>query len=303
MGGLPCCGSRPTAAKGVVGKPAESKAPAKDDTDAFYEAFHKSETSPDKAIIDFLGLMDSTDNLVPFGERMHPWAQDPKTVGCLAGLQICILIQPPASIDPDHMHHIDGGNKDLALEIRREEGVPKYVEFLKDKSSPDKVECAHVFFSFLCELDAECTKELYKLDGLGLVIPHMNAANRGMRTAAAHICRHLFMLHDEAKQAFTKAGGVPLMVEGFSMLVNSDIDNEADRMDVIAGAIDGILNFEDLIDADEMKIDWDISKMLVEHGLIDLLETTKRIDPEDDELLQQANHMISTLEDADKLST
>lgn len=39
----------------------------------------------------FVELLSSQQAIESFDERMHPWAEDPKTVGALAGTQLAIL--------------------------------------------------------------------------------------------------------------------------------------------------------------------------------------------------------------------
>merc|ERR1719313_951976 len=138
-----------------------------DDAEKFDKAF---ETNDLKA---FVALLESKQIIESFDERMHPWAEDPKTVGALAGTQLAIL----ASV-------AEKDNPRVKDDIREAGALPPLVEFLRSEEQ-DRVQTAVVALSFLT---AECPPNAvaaYKAGAMPLLLKHLDSSVAGMRAAAA----------------------------------------------------------------------------------------------------------------------
>eukprot|EP00971_Amphidinium_carterae_P086751 1716712-Amphidinium_carterae.1 len=65
-----------------------------DDADKFDKAFEQNDLKA------FVALLASNEVIESFEERMHPWAEDPRTVGALAGTQLAILASVGSQTNP-----------------------------------------------------------------------------------------------------------------------------------------------------------------------------------------------------------
>eukprot|EP00427_Karlodinium_veneficum_P000159 CAMPEP_0169168002 /NCGR_PEP_ID=MMETSP1015-20121227/60773_1 /TAXON_ID=342587 /ORGANISM="Karlodinium micrum, Strain CCMP2283" /LENGTH=242 /DNA_ID=CAMNT_0009240751 /DNA_START=55 /DNA_END=783 /DNA_ORIENTATION=+ len=84
-----------------------------DDAEKFDKAFESNDLKA------FVSLLSSKQVIESFEERMHPWAEDPKTVGALAGTQLAIL----ASV-------AEKENPRVKDDIRDAGAIPPLVDFL-----------------------------------------------------------------------------------------------------------------------------------------------------------------------------
>jgi len=71
----------------------------------------------------FVELLSSKESIAAFDERMHPWAENPKTIGTLAGTQLAIL----ASHD-DHSHE---DHASIKWQVHEAGAIAPLVNFLR----------------------------------------------------------------------------------------------------------------------------------------------------------------------------
>lgn len=196
-----------------------------DDAEKFDKAF---ETNDLKA---FVSLLSSQQPIEHFEEKMHPWAEDPKTVGALAGTQLAIL----ASV-------AEKDNPEVKNDIRKAGAIPPLVDFLKSDQQ-DRVQTAVVALSFLT---AECHENVvvaYEAGALQLLLKHIDSPVAGMRAAAATTLRNICMEKDEYRKVFAQSGGIKALVNQLS----SPPDPSLNHADV---QLEAVLNLQDMIETE-----------------------------------------------------
>eukprot|EP00913_Durusdinium_trenchii_P006699 g6296.t1 len=173
-----------------------------DDSEKFDKAF---ETNDLKA---FVELLSSQQAIESFDERMHPWAEDPKTVGALA--QLAILASAAEQAE---------GNKQIKHDIRKAGAIPPLVDFLKSDQidrgrgrCADRVQTAVVALSFLTADCKENVVAAYDAGALELMLKLVDSSVAGERAAAATTLRNICVEDDKYREAFVKLGGIQALV-------------------------------------------------------------------------------------------
>lgn len=151
-----------------------------DDSEKFDKAF---ETNDLKA---FVELLSSQQAIESFDERMHPWAEDPKTVGALAGTQLAILASAAEKAE---------ASKQIKDDIRKAGAIPPLVDFLKSDQN-DRVQTAVVALSFLTADCKENVVAAYEAGALELMLKLVDSKIAGERAAAATTLRNICMEDD-----------------------------------------------------------------------------------------------------------
>jgi len=118
-------------------------------------------------------LLKSKQVIKPFEERLHPWAEDPKTIGCLAGAQLGMLVSSAAR-DAEFSDNVD---LHIKRDIRELGGLPLLVEFLQCDEW-DRVQTA---VAGLVLLTSECPPNAvaaYEAGAMPLLLQHLNDERR-----------------------------------------------------------------------------------------------------------------------------
>lgn len=239
-----------------------------DDAEKFDKAFEANDLKA------FVELLKSTQPIESFEERMHPWAEDPKTVGALAGTQLAILASVAEKEDPNVKH-----------KIREAGAIPPLVEFLRSDQE-DRVQTAVVALSFLTADCPENVIQAYNAGALELLMKHVDSQVAGMRAAAATTLRNICMEKDEYRRKFVKLGGLTGLVAQLS----SSPDPALNLADV---QLEAVLNLQDLLEDEDGGIIEDYAREAIKAGAeAKLKQLTKA---EDDEVRASAEEVLASL--------
>lgn len=240
-----------------------------DDAEKFDKAY---ETQDLKA---FVSLLSSKQPIEEFEERMHPWAQDPKTVGALAGTQLAILASQASEDNPSLKKH-----------IREAGAIPPLVDFLKSNEQ-DRIQTAVVALSFLTTECPENVEAVVKAGAMKALLACMDSPVAGMRAAAALTLRNTCMEKEEFRKEFVKLGGIKALVNQLS----SAPDPSLKQADV---QLEAILNLQDLVeDPNTENVIEEYAKQARDMGAIAKLK--KLAEVEDEEVSSAATELIEFL--------
>mmetsp|Transcript_11166 Transcript_11166/g.24645 ORF Transcript_11166/g.24645 Transcript_11166/m.24645 type:complete len:298 (-) Transcript_11166:75-968(-) len=222
----------------------------------------------------FVDLLDSQEEIKQFEEKMHPWAEDPKTVGALAGTQLAILASDPE-------------NPTVKGEIREAGAIPKLVGFLQSGKS-DRVQTAIVAFSFLTADCPENALAAFEAGVMDKYVGMLESPTPGLRTAVATSLRDMMLDNMEARLKFVSLGGT----KGLIHQLNAPHDPAQNKADV---QLEAVLNVQDFIEDEGGNIIPDIAKEVVKCGGKD--ELRKLLSSEDQEVRESAEEVLQALED------
>jgi hypothetical protein len=240
-----------------------------DDAEKFDKAF---ETNDLQSLVK---LLSSTQEIKSFEERMHPWAEDPKTVGALAASQLAIV----ASV-------ADKDNPDVKDNIRNAGAIPPLVGFLKSDQS-DRVQAAVVALSFLTADSEENSEATYQAGAMPVLLEHMDAPIAGMRAAAATTLRNMAMVSFKHRREFIQLGGLKRLVSQLSCKGDPSL-NLADVQ------LESVLNLQDVLEAEDGQMVPEFAKEAIGHGAIDGLQTLTA--DGDDEVKTSAAEVLAELQ-------
>eukprot|EP00919_Chromeraceae_sp_WS-2016_P010632 GHVR01024818.1.p1 GENE.GHVR01024818.1~~GHVR01024818.1.p1 ORF type:complete len:292 (+),score=72.72 GHVR01024818.1:101-976(+) len=238
--GAACCGSRDQTVKGsttdtnninnidIVGygsgmKKAYSSAGniAGDDCEKFNSAFASND------IKEMIRLLSSKQSVDPLEEPLHPWAEQPKTVGALAATQLAFL----ANADNQ------SGTKTNKDEIRKQGGIEALVTYL-DSTEQDRYESGVVSLSFLSlESDITCHM-LLELDIIEKLSKLFRSKKENMRSAIGCTLRNVYVLNEDTRRKFIKEGALKEFID---LLKLSDTEGSIDMI------FEALFNVDDLI--------------------------------------------------------
>jgi len=176
---------------------------------------------------EFVSLLSSSQAIVPFPQRMHPWAADPQTVGALAATQLAIL----ASRDDEPRF------KDA---IREAGGIPVLVSQLSAEEE-DRVHAAVVALSFLSVNNPKNCIEMFDAGAMKPLVKSMRSSIDGMRAATAQAARNIYVLDTKYRAAFKSAGGINNLV-ALLELPSGEIDASS-----LFTQLEAVYHIEDLI--------------------------------------------------------
>jgi hypothetical protein len=189
-------------------------------------------------------LLPSKAKIEALQERMHPWADDPKTVGALAGTQLAI-----------HASLAEAGSPSVKEEIFEAGAIPPLVGFLSS-SERDRVHAAVVALRFLTTDSSNNTVAAYEAGALKLLLQHVGSPPAGKRAAAATTLRNICMEKEEYRAEFVGLGGLDGLVQQLN--VSKKCDPALPHVDM---QLEAILNLQDLIeDQDGNAIDSYVQK-------------------------------------------
>lgn len=222
----------------------------------------------------FVDLLDSVEEVSKFEEKMHPWAEDPKTVGTLAGTQLAIL----ASLSE---------NPTVKGEIREAGAIPKLVGFLKS-GKPDRVQTAVVAFSFLTADSPDNALAAFQAGLMEQYVGLLDAPIPGMRCAVATSTRDMMMENMEARLKFMSLGGT----RGLVKQLNAPSDPSLNKHDV---QLEAVLNIQDFIEDDAGNLIPDIAREVVKCGGKEELQ--RLLASDDQEVRESVEEVLQELED------
>eukprot|EP00928_Gymnodinium_smaydae_P079157 TRINITY_DN63156_c0_g1_i1.p1 TRINITY_DN63156_c0_g1~~TRINITY_DN63156_c0_g1_i1.p1 ORF type:complete len:649 (+),score=116.98 TRINITY_DN63156_c0_g1_i1:104-2050(+) len=121
---------------------------------------------------DLVARLPSTDGIERIEGITHQWAEDPKTVGALAGCQLAILARSEAE------------NPGVKEAILRAGAVPQLVEFLRSPQQ-DRVQVGVVALGLLADANVEVAEAAKEAGAVSLLLRLMKTSVAGLRAAAA----------------------------------------------------------------------------------------------------------------------
>jgi hypothetical protein len=242
-----------------------------DDAEKFDKAY---ETNDYKGLVE---LLSSTTKIEAFEEKMHPWADDPRTVGALAGTQLAIQ----ASL-------ADGDNPNVKEEICKAGAIPPLVKFLRSNES-DRVHTAVVALSFLTADCSSSTVAAYEAGAVELLLKHLSSDLTGMRAAAATTLRNICMENDEYRDKFVNMGGLDSLVKQLD--VGPSSDPALPHADV---QLEAILNLQDIIEDQDGNLIEKYAERARDAGAVRLLQLLL-VNSDDEEVRASANEVLTLL--------
>lgn len=227
-----------------------------DDAERFDKAFEANDLKA------FVALLASQQPIESFEERMHPWAEDPRTVGALAGTQLAILASMAEKDNPR-----------VKDDIREAGGIPPIVDFLKSDQT-DRVQTAVVALSFLTAECPQNARAVYDAGAMPFLLKHLDSEVAGMRAAAATTLRNVCMESDDFRQKFVDLGGIRGLVQQLSVAPDPAL-NQADVQ------LESILNLEDVIEREDGSVIEAYARQALAAGAeAKLRQLTKSVDEE-----------------------
>lgn len=239
-----------------------------DDAEKFDKAFEKNDLKG------FVALLSSNQIIESFDERMHPWAEDPKTIGALAGTQLAILAS-----------EADKDNPALKDEIYEAGAIPPLVEYLRSDQQ-DRVQTAVVALSFLT---AECSKvanATFRAGAMPMLLKHLDSSVGGMRAAAATTLRNICMESEDYRSKFMELGGM----RGLVQQLDPKPDPVLNHTDV---QLEAVLNFQDMIENEDGHVMTKYALLAIKSGAEEKLR--KLMDSTDEEVSSAAEDSLSAL--------
>ena len=243
-----------------------------DDSEKFDKAF---ETNDLKAFVELLASQQAIES---FDERMHPWAEDPKTVGALAGTQLAILASAAEQAE---------GNKQIKHDIRNAGAIPPLVDFLKSEQN-DRVQTAVVALSFLTADCKENVVAAYEAGALELMLKLVDSSVAGERAAAATTLRNICVEDDKYRKSFVELGGIKALVSQ----LDTKPDPALNHADV---QLEAVLNLQDMVETDDGQTIPEYASLAVKAGAIPKLQALEKSD--DEEVRTSATEVLESLRD------
>lgn len=191
------------------------------DKERFERAFERNDLE------ELVSLLQSHEPIVISEERIHPWAQDPRTVGALAATQIAIL-----AAAADKTGRSNKGSRGLKDRIRLAGAIVPLVGFLSS-DQVDRVHAAIVALSFLAADESRTCAEIHDAGAMKTLLPFLAAPIEGMRAASASILRCLFVENDAYRREFVELGGIRALVELLDSCPSAQLDAVLNLQDLI----------------------------------------------------------------------
>jgi len=245
-----------------------------DDASAFDKAFESNDLQA------LVGLLNSSQPIESFEQRMHPWAEDPKTIGALAATQFAILASMADQTD----------DSDMKVRIRQVGAIPRLCDFLRS-TSPDRIQTAVVALSFLTANCEDNAQAVIRAGALVMLMHHQNSPVAGMRVATSTTLRNLCVASEECRDEFVRRGGLKAIIKQLSQ----DPHPSLSHVDV---QLESVLNLQDIIidDAGNVveKYRSEVERLGAEEKLALLSES------EDDEVRLTAQELFNLLTDVNR---
>lgn len=240
-----------------------------EDSEKFDKAFEGNDLTA------FVELLSSNEEIEPFEEKMHPWAEDPKTIGALSGTQLAIM----ASM-------ADKDNKRFKDDIREAGAIAKFVDFLKSGKN-DRVQTAVVALSFLTTDNPKNASMLYEAGGMLLYVKMLDSDIAGMRAAVSTTLRDMMVENMEARLKFVEIGGT----KGLIKQLNAPHDPSLNHADV---QLEAVLNVQDFLEDESGEPIPEIAREVVRCGGKD--ELAKLLQSDDEEVRGSVEEVLAVLE-------
>eukprot|EP00375_Theileria_parva_P000489 XP_763159.1 hypothetical protein [Theileria parva strain Muguga] len=157
-------------------------------------------------------LCYSTTPIQKLENKLHTWAENPRTIGALSATQLSVY----ASKENYLTHFIISDEPEFKNDILAANGIEALADLLKSEDD-DRVHAAVITFSFLSSGNARCCEEMYEQDVFPYLIKGMKSSLDPFRAACAQTC------HIKYRKEFMRLGGLVALV---SLLNLSDDSGE-----------------------------------------------------------------------------
>lgn len=225
----------------ITGTPVRAECPSEGSDDAA-----KFDVAAEKEDIYALVQLLSSTQRIEASEQMHPWAENPRTVGALVATRLTII-----------SHRF----KD---EIREAEGIPLLVEFL-DSGEQDRVHIAAVALNFLtfdCPLNAEAA---YWAGAIPALLYLMDDQVGGLRSMAGTTLRNICAEDEVHRQSFVEFGGLEMLVNQ----INGNLQMSLHRAEL---NVEAMLNVHDFLEDESGALIQKNGRICVERGVVPRLQ-------------------------------
>mmetsp|Transcript_8599 Transcript_8599/g.16268 ORF Transcript_8599/g.16268 Transcript_8599/m.16268 type:complete len:319 (+) Transcript_8599:60-1016(+) len=260
-----------------------------DDADKFDKAFEAND------IAGLVALLPSREAIWGIEEKMHPWAQDPQSVGALAGFQLSAMAQ--IAVEEEDLQ--------MNVSIGEAGAIVPFVDFLRS-GEENRVQTAVVAFSHLLSDCPSNVRVAYEAGAMELLMDQLEAHIAGMRYAAAKALRDIFVESDAYRRRFVSLGGLTALIKQLSGMSDSEqwtsdhqrramVDSEewtANRQ------FEALLNLRDLLYDDSGNITRDYALDAMTAGVERRLQAIMQTD--DEEVRRTAAEMLHGLSEVAK---
>ena len=202
------------------------------------------------------------------GSVLHTWADNPKSIGSLAAIQMGIFASDKEI----------ASTSNFVSNIVQYRILDKLLNFIKS-TERDQFESGILALSFLTENCSEIVEILVKKNIVGLIVRFMKDRKEGLRATAALCCRNLYVGKPSVQKGFIREGGAEMLIELL------DSDDSVTVFETILNLLDLLLDPDDIIQPD-------IKKQLISLGVSNQLQ---RI------LSQDSRYEQETIKEAEKL--
>lgn len=240
-----------------------------DDAATFDRAFEANDLEA------FVQLLSSSQVIESFDQRMHPWAEDPKTVGSLAGTQFAIL----ASMADQQ------NDTSMKIRIREAGAIPALVDFLRS-TEPDRVQTAVVALSFLTANCEENAHAVFDAGALEMLMRHLDSPVAGMRVATSTTLRNISVVNEACRKQFVRLGGLGAIVSQLSQTPHPSLSH----VDV---QLESVLNLQDIIEDEDGNVIPEFGREAQELGAEAKL--TLLLEAADEEVRATAQELLDVL--------
>ena len=175
-------------------------------------------------------MMSETPVLMQTDTCLHTWAENPKSIGTLAVIQMGIFASDKESY----------GNERFVRDVLRFKVLQVLMEFCRSEER-DKFEAGVLAFSFLTENSPEVVDEMLEKGLLGVMIGFMDDRKEGLKATASLCCRNLYMAKPKVQMLFIQGGGGELLI---SLL---DTDDSVIVFETILNILDLLLDADDTV--------------------------------------------------------
>lgn len=152
-------------------------------------------------VAQLIKLIPSTTQITIDSVVLHPWAENPQSVGALAVSQLGI-----------YTSRKEARTEKLVAEVMRMGALESLLQCLS-ATQRDRKEAALLALSFLSEdcmshTGPQICEKLLQLNALFLIMSHLKDTKEGVRSTALFCCRNLYLSRPTVQHAFVDAQGV-----------------------------------------------------------------------------------------------
>jgi hypothetical protein len=222
-------------------------------------------------------LLSSEQAVEYVARQIHPWVQNPETIGALSALQIGILAY--------------SGTLQDKINLMEAGAIEPLLDLVASKRE-DSAQAAVVALNFLTTDDqSACASQLANVNGvIRTLMLHAESPTVGMRAATATVLRNVCKVNDCHRALFVKLKGLSLLV-GLLSLESEGGQNQANVQ------LEAVLNLWDIIESGSGEVIKSYAEEAIHLGAgtkLEILTTS-----EDRDVRESARGVLDTLRHLD----